>query len=452
MNTDELNHEIRANSIFGNLMEKRSTPPGYLTLPKYIVHSEFTANGEMGRGALYNKQLISNRETQADARSQQNILINSSREYSKETKIELKDAQHVQMRGSSIVSPKTVPRLITKGISSSAFQRAWAAGYTGKDIVVAVVDTGIDKNHPDLANKVIRSINLTNEPITESHGTHVAGTIAANGWLVGGAYDAKLMDIKVIGRSGGSIANIAKAIGLAAASGASVVNMSLGGVDIPQPDINTLNVTIQDAWNKGTVCIAAAGNDGTSICTPDVYEYPASIEKAESIAACNIDESLNGISLAYFSNENNRVDLGACGVNVASSIIGGRYAIYSGTSMATPHVAAMAAILAQFIRTKYPTLTGSTFSAALVSLIHSNVLKIPACGVGISNLDGASIIQQMVEQPCIAQMNTTELSVKYQNISFGLGFLRYEPNAGPVVPNGQKFYSSGIFLGHIINQ
>lgn len=356
-------------------------------------------------------------------------------------------------------------RLIPKGISCSAFQRAWQAGFTGKDVIVAVIDTGVDGNHPDLRNKVIKAINLTGEPITESHGTHVSGTIAANGWLVGGAYDAKLIDIKVIGRDGGSISNIVKAIGLAVSNGASVVNMSLGGSGLTNNEVQALTNAIQDAWNRGCICIAAAGNDGTSICTPDTYEYPASIEKSESVAACNVSEDLKGISLAPFSNENNRVDLGACGVTVISTIIGDKYAVYSGTSMATPHVSAMAAILTQIIRSKYPNLQGSSFSSNLVSLLHSNVLKIDGCGPRASVAIGnKTLLEQMANPNCpsetleIKQTSgytsalTKKIGVQYTNISFGLGFLRYEPTNGPYIPNGDKFYNNGVFLGNLINQ
>lgn len=75
------------------------------------------------------------------------------------------------------------------------------------------------------------------------------------------------------------------------------------------------------------------------------------------------------------------IDLASCGHNVMSTVIGGKYGVYSGTSMATPHVSAMAAVLTQYIRKNYPNLKGSTFSSSLASLIHANVLKIQNCGV-----------------------------------------------------------------------
>jgi len=206
------------------------------------------------------------------------------------------------------------------------------------------------------ARCIIKSINLTGEPLQEIHGTHVAGIISGNGWLYGGAPDASLIDIKVLGVNDGSVSDVVTAIGLATANNATIINMSLGGSGLSQSDIQQLTNAVQDALNKGTICIAAAGNNGTR----SEYSYPA------SIAACDVGTDLNTITLAHFSDKNDRVSLAACGVNVISSVINGQYAIYSGTSMATPHVSALAAILTQYIRSKYSTLHGSSFSAALI--------------------------------------------------------------------------------------
>lgn len=362
----------------------------------------------------------------------------------------------VEAEYASPITSQSTQRLHPKGISSSAFKRAWDSGFTGKNVIVAIIDTGIDGNHPDLKGKVIRSENLTGEPLQESHGTHVAGTIAANGWLVGGAPDASLIDIKVLGQRGGSISNVAKAITMAASYGASVVNLSLGATSLGSSDIQILMNAIQQAWNQGTVCFAAAGNNGTSICSPDPYSYPASVEKAESIAACDVGENLDTIALASFSNENNRVDLAACGRNVISTVMNGNYGIYSGTSMATPHVSAMAAVLTQYIRSKYPNLTGSSFSAALASLIHANVLSVQGCGIRAAvTIKGKPLVMHTLSTSCLnpaAKVSNADaiVSAAYSNISFGLGFLRYNPNKGPVSPNGPKFYHNGIFLGHQI--
>lgn len=411
----------------------------------------------------------------------------------------------------SNIAARATTRLFPKGISSHAFKRAWDLGYTGDGILVAVIDTGVDGNHPDLKGKVTKSVNFTGEGLVESHGTHVAGTIAANGWIVGGAPNSKIMDIKVLAQNGGTIDNVVKGIVLAADSGATIINMSLGARGLSQSEVNNITNAITMAWNKGTICIAAAGNGGTSICSPDPYEYPASIDRAESIAACNVSEDLTGISLAYFSEENDKVDLAACGVNVVSTVIGDAYAVYSGTSMATPHVSAMAAVLAQFIKQKYPKLVGATFSANLVSLLHANVIKISSCAIRASSLsvsqpesfkkfisrkrpqldsywveeDIDDIEPNEIEISCVSGSHTSvqtnlylsekdpsightaelfgsltgqplglsdkQIMEQYANISFGLGFLRYQPSQGPMVPTGQKFYNSGVFLGHLVN-
>jgi len=350
---------------------------------------------------------------------------------------------------------KYVQRLYPKGVSASAFKRSWDEGFTGKGIVVAVIDTGIDSNHPDLKNKVIKKILINREPITESHGTHVAGTIAANGWIVGGAPDASLMDVKVLGKNGGSIRDLVNGISSAVRNGANIINMSLGSSSLSANDIRTLKNAIDQAWIKGVVCIAAAGNDGTSICTPDRYSYPASVQRAESIAACEVGENLDTISLAYFSNENNMVDLTACGQNVVSTVIGGRYGIYSGTSMATPHVSAMAANLAQYLKISYPKMKGESFSTALVSLLHINVLKIESCGIKSQIKFGDKIlVQHSVSDACVNSSiiegsNINALAAG--NISFGLGFLRYKADKGPEIPSDNKYYYNGIFLGHQVN-
>lgn len=319
-------------------------------------------------------------------------------------------------------------KLYPKGILASGFMRAWKDGYTGKGIKVAVIDTGIDANHPDLKGKVIKSINLTGEPLNVSHGTHVAGTIAANGWVVGGAPDASLIDIKVLGQNGGSISNVVKGIQLAVTNGATIINLSIGGSNLKQQDILLLTRTINQAWNSGVLCVAAAGNDGKSICTPDLYSYPASVPRAKSIASCDVGETLDNISLSIFSNENSLVDLAACGQNVISPVIGGTYAIYSGTSMATPHVSAMAAIFAQIIKSKNPRLKGGSFCSALVNMIRSNVMEVPSCHS--------------------SPPKTNYWAKPVHNISFGLGFLRYNPTKGPDVNNDEKIYHNGIFLGH----
>lgn len=340
---------------------------------------------------------------------------------------------------STTVTPTGANRITPKGVSSSAFQRAWDAGYTGYGAVVAVIDTGVDGNHPDLKKAVIKHINLTNENMNEPHGTHVAGTIAADGLLTGGAPGAKIIDIHVLGKYGGTIASICQAIRIAADEGAHIANMSLGASNIGLNQINQLKQAVQYAWNKGTVCIAAAGNDGTSICTPDPYSYPASVDLAESVAATDVGESLDQITLAVFSNENNEVDIAACGKNVLSTVLGGKYSVFSGTSMATPHVSAMAAIFTQYIKKEFPELRDRSFSEKLVGLLYDNVLEVRACAPQEIYVAGKLLMAITVN---------ANVPSEFYNISFGRGFVRYQPRQGPVVPQEEKLFYNNNFLGH----
>ena len=344
---------------------------------------------------------------------------------------------------------KAGSKLYPKGISASAFKRAWDQGFNGSGIRVAVIDTGVDGNHPDLKGQVIKSVNLTNERnIINPHGTHVAGTIAGTGkkWVVGGAPGCKILSYKALSQNGGAISTIITAINQAVNDGCNIINMSLGAVDVPQADINALTNCINNAYNRGVICIVASGNDGISTCSIDPYEWPAAVQVAESIAACDVQPDLDTITLASFSNENDRVDVSACGVNVVSTVLNGLYGIYSGTSMATPHVSAMAAVLAQRLRRQNPRLSGANFSRALTAEIKKNVKYFSACGnisVGGKNL----ITTLNCKPPQEGNIKSLEIYPKY-NTSFGNGFVRYDPTKGPVIPGGTAYYYSGIFLGH----
>lgn len=344
---------------------------------------------------------------------------------------------------------KAGAKLYPKGISASSFKRAWVEGYDGTGIRVAIIDTGVDGTHPDLTGKLIKQVNYTTErTITNPHGTHVAGTICATGkkWVVGGAPGCKILSYKVIGNNGGTIQNVVRAINQAVIDGATIINMSIGAERIPQSDIDALTSAITSAFNKGVVCIIAAGNEGTSICSRDPYSWPASVQIAESIAAVEVGTNLDTITLASFSNENDRVDASACGVNIVSTVLRGLYGIYSGTSMATPHVSALATILSQKIKRENPKLAGVAFSNALADQIKKNVKYIGSCAnISIGGKDLITTVK--CGGKIMGGPKSLEIYPKY-NMSFGNGFIRYEPEKGPVNPGGKQFYYSGIFLGH----
>jgi subtilisin family serine protease/subtilase family serine protease len=236
---------------------------------------------------------------------------------------------------------------------------AWAITTGSPAVTVAVIDTGIDYTHPDLASHYAGGydfVHSTFEPFDDhGHGTHVAGTIAASlenltgspaaaEGVVGVAPQARLLAYKVCAADGAcSDFAVIQAIARAVADGAKVINMSLGDTQYSQ----ALADAVQDAWNAGVVIVAGAGNDGTT--TPF---YPAALDNVVAVGAFDEDHRR-----ASFSNYGTWVDIAAPGNYVLSTYPAsqcteagvpgdtGCYAWLSGTSMATPHVAGAAALL-----------------------------------------------------------------------------------------------------------
>jgi len=207
----------------------------------------------------------------------------------------------------------------------------------GEGTVVAVVDTGVDYNHSQLKDRFgpAKGYNViadTDDPMDDNeHGTHCAGIVARKTYGV--APKARLLAVKVLDELGtGFEGDIARGIQYAADQGADVISMSFGGA---YPSDVTRRVCA-GAFSRGAVLCAAAGNDGVW-----QYEYPASYDEVLSVAAVAA-----GAVRAPFSQMNDRLDLCAPGVDILSTIPHEGYASFSGTSMATPHVAGVAALVA----------------------------------------------------------------------------------------------------------
>jgi thermitase len=218
---------------------------------------------------------------------------------------------------------------------------AWSISQ-GAGVRVAVLDTGCQTNHPDINGKVKVVRNFTTGSLTDvsdinGHGTHTAGTVGAqtnNGAGVAGVgYSCELAIGKVLGNSGsGSDSGIAVGINWAATTaGAKVISMSLGGAGFSQ----TLEDAINAAWGAGVVVVAAAGNDSSS----GIF-YPADSPNCIAVAATDATGAL-----ASFSNYGSQVDIAAPGVDIASTYKSSGYALLSGTSMACPHIAGVAALV-----------------------------------------------------------------------------------------------------------
>jgi len=220
--------------------------------------------------------------------------------------------------------------------------RGWDIGTGSSDVIIAILDTGIDYTHEDLSSKIAGSMSFViDEPDPmdrNGHGTHVSGIAAGatdNGIGIAGlAWNCKILAIKCLDSEGaGYDDEIAKAIKYAADKGAKVINMSFGG----SKNGNTMKEACDYAYNKGVFLVAACGNDGTQ----EIF-YPAGYNNVMAVSATNQSDQK-----AYFSNYGDWVDIAAPGVNILSTIIPkyGTYASMSGTSMAAPFVSGLAGLL-----------------------------------------------------------------------------------------------------------
>ena len=213
---------------------------------------------------------------------------------------------------------------------------------TGEGVKVAVVDTGIDLDHPDLnvAGNVTYVSRTSSGDDDNGHGTHVAGIIAAQDnslGVVGVAPDVDLYAVKVLDSQGsGSISTVVSGIQWAVNNGMDIISMSLGSTS----GTTSLKNACDNAYNAGVLVIAAAGNSGSASSTADCVCYPAKYDSVVAVGAVT-----SSLTRASYSSTGSTVELAAPGSSIYSTYKGGTYTTMSGTSMATPHVTGVAALV-----------------------------------------------------------------------------------------------------------
>jgi len=204
---------------------------------------------------------------------------------------------------------------------------------------IAIVDTGVDPNHPDLYGLVLTGFNTIdgtgNSLDDHGHGTHVAGIAAAQTnnatGVASASFASTILPVKVLNKDGfGTYADVAEGIVYAADDEARIINLSLGG----SSDSETLKRAVRYAQSKGSLLIAAAGNNGN-----DTPVYPAFYDGVLAVSASDQDDSLAG-----FSSFGKNIFAASPGVSITSTVLEAGYASYNGTSMAAPHLSGLLAL------------------------------------------------------------------------------------------------------------
>ena len=323
------------------------------------------------------------------------------------------------------------------GLTRIQAAQAWAIATPQRTVYLAIIDTGVDATHPDLAQRVRRysngtvygyntQLNNANTHDFHGHGTHCAGIAAAhtgNGVGIAGVASTapvQIMPVKVLNDQGiGTMTDVARGIIWAADNGAHVLSLSLGGNAGTQQLADAVNY----AWNRGCVVVAAAGNNSSN-----APFYPAAYENALAVAASDPNDRLTD-----FSQYGTWVDIAAPGSSILSTVPGNRYEAWSGTSMACPHVAGAAALIWSCV----PSLTNQQLRLAL----ENNADPVQpywfgGIGEGKGRLNLYRALQaalQMENTPTVSQLTLDPTSVTAGGTARGTVVLSRPAGAGGTV-------------------
>ena len=310
---------------------------------------------------------------------------------------------------------------IPEGVRMIHAPEVWDDAERGKGNIVAILDTGCQRDHPDLQDRIIGGKNFTSDfngdadnfDDNNGHGTHVAGTVAASfrkdGGIAGVAPEAHLLILKVLtGKGSGEYQGIIDAIHFAIdwkgpkEETVSVISMSLGGPE----DVEELYAAILRAVGAGIPVVCAAGNEGDDIHDTDEFAYPGAYGEVIQVGAVDFDRRI-----ANFSNTNDEIDLVAPGVDIYSTFPGGKYASLSGTSMATPHVSGALVLIKNIAEKEFAReLTEAELYAQLVRRTMPLGYPKTAEGNGLLALDIMNKFEQLFKL-----MNTSYSAVSRQN-------------------------------------
>jgi thermitase len=324
---------------------------------------------------------------------------------------------------------------------------AWGITTGSAGIKIAILDTGVDQDHEDLA-KIVANKNFTSSSTMDDrygHGTHVAGIAAASTnnskGVAGLGYDCAIMNGKVLGDTGsGSYSGIASGIIWAADNGAKVINMSLGGTS----SSSTLQQAVDYAWNKGVVVVAAAGNSNTS-----AMFYPAAYTNCIAVAATDQNDAR-----ASFSNYGNWVDVAAPGVSIYSTLpnhrnsIGGMsYGSLNGTSMSSPLVAGLVGLVWS---TSYGTTNVQVRDRVQTTAEQAGTMW---SSYGIKRINAYNAVASATPLPDTTPPNITSVNAVVTATTATITWTTDEPanskvNYGLTTDYGSSVYSSTLVTSH----
>ena len=335
-------------------------------------------------------------------------------------------------------STQTVPWGIDRVFGPEEHSFATWESAKGSGIGVAVLDTGIDGKHVDLPalSGGINTVDNTDYDVDQnSHGTHVAGTIAAldnNIGVVGVAPKVDLYAVKVLNASGsGTMSTVTAGVQWAVDKGIKVINMSLSG-----GYSETLQDACQVAYNNGHLLVAAVGNSGNPGGGGDNVGYPAAYDSVIAVAASDGNDNR-----ARFSSTGPAVELIAPGVSIRSTIPGDGYGTKSGTSMASPHVAGVAAL----VWSAKPELTSAGLRTVLQVTAEDLGLNASHQGYGLvrADLAVAAALEMSDPDPVVSYKLTLEVNPLNAGTVTGAGDYEAGTNVeiSAVANEGYKFES-----------